>query len=267
VTGLCYAVRVNYRAVIFDLGHTIWGWPDDADAEPVLRRSYGAIAARLRERFPGVAVPGAAALRRAVARALKAEHEAFLRSNDGLLAQGRWDEARLAQPSTESLFRALLRQAAGVEPDEDLLAWIIDTSLSAEVELLRVAEDAAATLRTLTEAGVRAGAVTNTYQTERGIRRALRLHGIEPYFSALVVSSEAGYRKPHRALYLLAADRLGMAPEQCLYVGDRLLEDVLGPKAVGMKTALCHRWRQEPPGGAPDYVIAGLSELPDIVLG
>jgi FMN phosphatase YigB (HAD superfamily) len=235
---------VKYRAVILDLGHTVWGWPDDADAEPILERSYGAIVARLRERFPEAAALEAAALRRAVADALKAEHEAFLRSNDGLLAAGRWNEARLEQPSTESLYRALLRETAGVEPDPDLLAWVVDTSLSAEIELLRVAEDA-----------------------ERGIRRALRMHGLEPYIGALVVSSEAGYRKPHPSLYLAAADRLGAPPESCLYVGDRVLEDVLGPKAVGMKAALCHRWRQEPPGDAPDHVISRLSDLPAIVLG
>lgn len=257
---------MKYRAVILDLGHTVWGWPDDADAEPILERSYGAIAARLRERFPEAAALEAAALRRAVADALKAEHETFLRSNDGLLATGRWNEARLEQPSTESLYRALLRETAGVEPDPDLLAWVVDTSLSAEIELLRVAEDAVETLRALAEAGIGVGAVTNTYQTERGIRRALRMHGLEPYISALVVSSEAGYRKPHPSLYLAAAERLGTPPEFCLYVGDRVLEDVLGPKAVGMKAALCHRWRQEPPGDAPDHVIARLSDLPAIVL-
>lgn len=258
---------MRYEAVIFDLGHTVWGWPEDADAEPVLRRSYGAIAARLRERFPRAPVPEPAVLRQAVADALKAEHEAFLRSNDGLLASGRWSEARLDQPRTDVLYRELLRKMLGVELDDALLAWVIDTSLAAEIELLRVADDAADTLRALTGAGVRVGAVTNTYQTERGIRRALRMHGIEPYFGALVVSAEAGYRKPHPSLYRSAAERLGAAPERCLYVGDRVLEDVLGPKAVGMKAALCHQWRQEPPGDAPDYVISRLGELPAIVLG
>lgn len=258
---------MRYHAVILDLGHTVWGWPEDADAEPALQRSYGAIAARLRERFPRASIPGPDVLRRAVADALKAEHEAFLRSNDGLVASGRWSEARLEQPRTDVLYRGLLHGMLGDELDDDLLAWVIDTSLSAEIELLRVADDAAETLRALTAAGVRVGAVTNTYQAERGIRRALRMHGIEPYFGALVVSAEEGYRKPHPSLYLAAAGRLGVAPERCLYVGDRVLEDVLGPKAVGMRTALCHRWRQEPPGDAPDYVISRLEELLTIALG
>lgn len=258
---------VRYRAVILDLGHTVWGWPDDTDAGPALERSYRAVAERLHQAFPGARIPDPEALRRAVGDALKAEHEGFLRRNAGLLEAGRWDDGLLKQPRTEALYRGLLRDAAGVEPDDELLAWVIDTSLSAEIELLRVDPDGVEAVRALHAAGVRLGAVTNTYQTERGIRRALRAHGLEAFFSALVVSAEVGYRKPHPGLYRAAAEQLYVRPQDCLFVGDRVLEDVRGPQAVGMKAALCHRWRQEPPGDAPDYVIERLSDLPGIVLG
>lgn len=258
---------MRHRAVILDLGHTVWGWPDDVDAGPVLERSYGAIVARLRDAFPGAPVPDAEALRRAVADALRAEHESFLHRNAELLQSGPWEDGRLEQPRTESLYRALLREVAAVDPDEELLAWIVDTSLSAEIELLQVDPDVTEALETLRQAGVRLGAVTNTYQTERGIRRALRMHGLEPFFGAVVVSADLGFRKPHPSLYRTAAERLGVSPAECLFVGDRVLEDVRGPKAVGMKAALCHRWRQEPPEGAPDHVVMGLADLPAIVLG
>ncbi len=258
---------MRYRAVILDLGHTVWGWPDDADAGPILERSYGAIVARLRDVFPAAPVPDADVLRRAVADALRAEHESFLRRNAGLLESGSWDDGRLEQPRTETLYRALLWELAGVEPDDDLLAWVIDTSLAAEIELLQVDPDTVEAVEALHRAGVRLGAVTNTYQTERGIRRALRIHGLEPYFSAVVVSADLGFRKPHPFLYRAAVERLGVSPRECLFVGDRVLEDVRGPKAVGMRAALCHRWRQEPPDGAPDHVIGRLSDLPAIVLG
>ncbi len=258
---------MRYRAVILDMGHTLWGWPQGTDVEPLLARSYAAIEARLRDAFPGATVPEAARLRRVVADTLKAEHESYLQRSASIRDGDVWQDEALAQPRTETLFRSMLDGLSAPQPGDELLAWIIDTALSAEIETLSIDDAARAALETLHGAGVRLGAVTNTYQTERGIRRAMRDRGVEHLFSALVVSADFGYRKPHAGLYRAAADGLGVAPANCLFVGDRALEDVRGPRAAGMITALSHQWRQEPPDGvSPDHVIAHLRELPAIVL-
>ena len=78
-------------------------------------------------------------------------------------------------------------------------------------------------------------------------------------------SSAMGYCKPHASLFLRALDELGVAAHEAVFVGDRMVDDVGGAQAVGMRTVLTHQYRREDPGrapAAPDSVIGRLSELP-----
>ena len=54
-----------------------------------------------------------------------------------------------------------------------------------------------------------------------------------------------------------------MSPEEALYVGDTLLDDVHGAKLVGMKAAWLNRSAAagDPTLLAPDYEVSGLKEL------
>ena len=65
-------------------------------------------------------------------------------------------------------------------------------------------------------------------------------------------------------------ERLNVPPEAVVFVGDRLREDVMGPKALGMRAILTHQFRQEDPAQArvpPDAVITRLAELPALLEG
>ncbi|WP_433265255.1 HAD-IA family hydrolase [Actinosynnema sp. CS-041913] len=52
-------------------------------------------------------------------------------------------------------------------------------------------------------------------------------------FDVVVTSGEVGFAKPDRRIYLLAAERLGLAPETCVFVDD-LAVNVRGAAAAGM---------------------------------
>lgn len=39
-------------------------------------------------------------------------------------------------------------------------------------------------------------------------------------FDTVVISGEVGLRKPHRAMYALAAERIGLGPAECVFVDD-----------------------------------------------
>jgi epoxide hydrolase-like predicted phosphatase len=58
-------------------------------------------------------------------------------------------------------------------------------------------------------------------------------------FDVTVISGEVGLNKPGPEIFHLAADRLGVAPEECVFVDD-LRENCEGAEAVGM-TAILHR--------------------------
>jgi len=64
----------------------------------------------------------------------------------------------------------------------------------------------------------------------------LRRLAINRFFNAVLVSADVGWRKPNRRIFEEALRRLGVRPEETVYVGDSPLEDIKGGKAVGMKT-------------------------------
>jgi putative hydrolase of the HAD superfamily len=50
-----------------------------------------------------------------------------------------------------------------------------------------------------------------------------------------LLSCDIGCAKPAREAYLTAAERLGLAPEDCLFVGDGSIDELLGARAAGMR--------------------------------
>ena len=59
-----------------------------------------------------------------------------------------------------------------------------------------------------------------------------------------MISGEVGLHKPQPEIFLLGAERIGVAPEDCVFVDD-LRENCEGAEAVGMK-AILHRGRPGP---------------------
>jgi putative hydrolase of the HAD superfamily len=58
-----------------------------------------------------------------------------------------------------------------------------------------------------------------------------------PGFTAVVVSSDVGMRKPDRDIYLLAAERIGVEPAECVFVDD-LEVNLVPARQLGMTTVL-----------------------------
>lgn len=52
-------------------------------------------------------------------------------------------------------------------------------------------------------------------------------------FDVVVISGEVGMRKPDADIYLHTADRLGLTPQECIFVDD-LAHNIRGAAAVGM---------------------------------
>ncbi|WP_219836785.1 HAD family hydrolase [Paenibacillus sp. R14(2021)] len=80
----------------------------------------------------------------------------------------------------------------------------------------------------------RIGLVTNgTTQVQYGKIDHL---GIRGDFDLILVSEEAGVKKPDARIFGLAADGLGVRPEECLFIGDHPVNDIEGAARCGMAT-------------------------------
>lgn len=90
-----------------------------------------------------------------------------------------------------------------------------------------------AMLEALEQAGLTWGVVTN--KSERFTLPLTARMTLFKRASAVVAGDTTPHPKPHPAPLLEAARRLGLAPEQCLYVGDDE-RDIVAGKAAGMPT-------------------------------
>ena len=83
----------------------------------------------------------------------------------------------------------------------------------------------------------RLAVVTNTHSPHM-VPAHLRRMGIDAAFELVVTSIEVGHRKPHPAIDAHTVDKMGVEPRRCLFVGDTVVADYIGPRAVGMQSLL-----------------------------
>jgi len=75
--------------------------------------------------------------------------------------------------------------------------------------------------------GIRTALVSNSWRAED--------YDVDDLFDAIVLSGDLGVRKPDPEIYLVATGRLGVAPDQCVFVDD-LGGNLKPAKALGMTT-------------------------------
>ncbi|BBI34303.1 HAD family hydrolase [Cohnella abietis] len=60
--------------------------------------------------------------------------------------------------------------------------------------------------------------------------------GIRDDFDLIIVSEEAGVKKPDPRIFEMALQQLELSPEECVYIGDHPVNDIEGAAKIGMKT-------------------------------
>lgn len=98
-------------------------------------------------------------------------------------------------------------------------------------------------LARLRAAGIRLGVVSDWGHGLEAILLELELGS---YFEFLVVSSRLGVSKPNPQVFRMALQRVGVAPDEAVYIGDTYLKDVLGARAAGISPVLLDRDRRWP---------------------
>ncbi len=94
-------------------------------------------------------------------------------------------------------------------------------------------------------------------------RNKIRHLGIEKYFKHILIGQEEGAYKPDLEMYKRAFAKAGVQPDEMLFVGDRIDEDVRGPKEAGSPAVWVARGlvRSVPGAVQPDYTISSLRDL------
>ncbi len=143
------------------------------------------------------------------------------------------------------------------------LFWLWYEPLST---LGKVEDDLTVTLSKLKSAGIKLGILSNTFIHRSSIERHLRKLKILDYFAVRLYSYQFKFRKPDIRLFHTVASQIGEMPENILFVGDRINNDIIPALKAGMKTALKAAYTNDgkaiPPGV---WKINQISELPALV--
>jgi putative hydrolase of the HAD superfamily len=96
----------------------------------------------------------------------------------------------------------------------------------------------------------------------------LELVQLEPHFDSILSSEAAQSCKPDPSIFQEALRRAGCPPQEALFVGDSLQQDIAGANRVGLRSVLI--WsdaEREPTIGehAPQHVIRRIPELLDLL--
>jgi putative hydrolase of the HAD superfamily len=88
--------------------------------------------------------------------------------------------------------------------------------------------------------GYRLGLVSNTTSSVE-VPAALKELHLTGCFDTIILSAVVGKRKPDPAILLDATRRMGISPEKCAYIGDRIDRDVAAARKAGFSQAVILR--------------------------
>ncbi|MGW4464872.1 HAD family hydrolase [Micromonospora sp. NPDC004704] len=139
---------------------------------------------------------------------------------------------------------AYLRSALGREPTTEetrsfLAAYI--TEWNTGVRYL----DGLAELLAVLGRDHRLAVVSNTHDL-RLVPDHLDALGVRSLMTAVVLSVEVGWRKPHPAIYESTLSELGIRPDEAVFVGDSYRADFEGPERAGIRSFLIDPDRRTP---------------------
>lgn len=235
------------KTVLFDLGDTLWHFPQLPPAQEIrtttMRRIGGLLATwgvPLDEklRFLGREI------RFGVERADRAAYESDCVSPD---------------------FNEVVRGIAGemgLEIDYERATALWDAWNIGGLALGRTMfEDAFPMLDWLRDHGYRIGCVTNRVFGGPRFAEELRELGLDKYFESTAVSCDLGYMKPHAKAYEYVFDEMKIDPRETAMCGDSLRADVEGAQALGM-TAIWRRMKKKDPPHEAEQVGEVPAETP-----
>ena len=198
---------MRVRGVIFDLWQTLVRWPEQEARE----------VRRLWSESLGIA---------------------------GEQVEEAWSEAEFYRRRETGPIRAALeelQETMGVTADlDEVLAWRLEVTRRALVPDPGVPE----TLAELRRRGIRTAVISNCTEEVALVWDDSPFAGL---VDRAVFSATAGCMKPDPEIYELAWGGLGIAPSDCLFVGDGANDELGGAGRVGMRPVLIHPPNEQPP--------------------
>lgn len=155
-------------------------------------------------------------------------------------------------------FAAMAGELGGAV-DEAVAQEAVDRQYRATIEEATLRPGCLETLDALRRASIHVQVVSNI--DDEQLDPMLERLGLLGVIDAATSSEQAGSCKPDAAIYRQALATACAAPGDALFVGDSLDHDVVGPGAIGMRTAWLAPVGADPGAARPDHVIHELVDV------
>ena len=177
-------------------------------------------------------------------------------------------DAEIFVAYTRHIIEQMGGRAAGAPANIDACAREIYAEWAANHHF-ELYDEVPAVLRSLTEAGIRVGLISNSHRCLDSFQSHFELR---EFIGASISSADHGYMKPNPSIFRAALDRLRVPAADAVMVGDSVSQDVEGALRVGMRAVLLYRGEHAPPQadelrrrGVP--VVKNLTDLLNLVIG
>lgn len=156
-------------------------------------------------------------------------------------------------------YNIVLLENLGVENNKAFVATQID-ELWWDYSNVQIYPDVKPTFVGLKAKGLKLGLISNGF--EQDINHVLGEFKLEKWFDAIVTIESCNCAKPNKEIFVYALDKLGVQPQEAIFVGDSVLYDYEGALGVGIKPYLIDR---EAKIQSKFNTIASLEELLTII--
>lgn len=152
------------------------------------------------------------------------------------------------------------RLAAALGVSDDCGALLLSDFQRRYPHFARPSLGALEMLVALREHGLKTAIISNGHSDVQSAK--IEITGLRDFVDRVVISEDVGLRKPDARIFQLAAERLGVTPASCIFVGDNPEADVRGAEVAGMRGvfyAAGTSWPDTLP--SPKYSIGSFAEV------
>jgi len=181
-----------------------------------------------------------------------------------LAAEDHWWQVQVRAGDRSGTTEDLLRSVAA-ETGLDVLSAAQRAYHDAWGDTVEHDRAARGTLAELKRRGLRTGLLSNTHWPQAVHDAWLDRDGLLELLDVRMYTSDMAHMKPHREAFLALCSALEVAPERCVFVGDRPHDDISGAASVGMRTVLLTGRPVPPEDVNPDAQLPDLRGLVDLI--
>ncbi len=172
--------------------------------------------------------------------------------------------------TAEYTLRSALAEFGYPEVPQDIAQGALAEAYAFGETLWRPFDDVYSTLDVLKARSYKIGLISNA-RDAANVERLIDNARLRPWLDPIVISANAGVRKPNPRIFKMVLDYWKLPLDQAVMVGDMLGADILGAHNAGLRGIWATMQTESKANAAhsrtivPDAVIGSLSELPAIL--